>query len=700
MSEQNPTLRYSVPAALAALLLLVLAGLWLINLTVGQERQRALLQWESRLGLVADTRAERVGRLVSGWGRDLEELAGNASLQLYLGQLTAARAANTPVPDSGAAPQAYLRNLLLAAADRQGFLSEGAPAVGANLVSTRSSGLVLLDTALQAVVVTPGLQDANTQFAAVARRALATPGQRVIDLQLDSQDRPVVVLAMAVRKVLGAVAADGQAGGTVGVLLAVRSAAQDFYPILTRGPAFAEDSETLLRGQRDQRVMFLSPTKEGDSTLRRTVPLDNRQQAEAGALRAPDEFQVADNYQGRRVLQSARRVRGLPWVVAQQVVADQALGQADAQRNFLLTALSLGLLAMVAMAVAAWRHGSAVRARQQATALASQAERLQKQTDLLHTVTDNVESLTLLLDRDCRVLFTNRAMADALQSSIPDLLGRPLTAALGGSGAQELQRGIDLARQQDAAVHEVLRLTLGESTRRYQASFLPVRQIGAHAGPTLVVLSDVTALEQAQERQSLWLQRLVRVLASALDLHDPNSGAHAARTAEVADALGRELGLTAAEQLTLSLAATLANVGKIRVPAWLLQKPEPLTQEEHQLLRRHVEFGLELLKDLEFDGPVLETMAQKQELLDGSGYPRGLSGSQLTLPGRILAVANAFVALISRRGYRDGMTIDRALQELLQKSNDRYDRRVLAALFHVVENRRDWSAWQGSNGSR
>ena len=95
------------------------------------------------------------------------------------------------------------------------------------------------------------------------------------------------------------------------------------------------------------------------------------------------------------------------------------------------------------------------------------------------------------------------------------------------------------------------------------------------------------------------------------------------------------------------------------------------------------------LSSLEFEGPVLETIAQKQELMDGSGYPRGLRGEDILLTARILAVANTFVALVSPRAYRDAVPIERALDQLLSESKDKYDRHVVAALFHLAENSRE-----------
>src|SRR5690606_27452370 len=157
-----------------------------------------------------------------------------------------------------------------------------------------------------------------------------------------------------------------------------------------RGPAFTEDSETLLLRRQDDNVLFLSPTRDSGAGLRRTLPLDRSELAEAAAVLSPGHFVTLDNYQGRRCLQVSRSIRGQDWVLAQQVDADSALSIANERRGFLLTALSLLLLFIAASVVAAWRHGSSVRARQHASEMEEKAAKLQRQTDLLHAISDNI----------------------------------------------------------------------------------------------------------------------------------------------------------------------------------------------------------------------------------------------------------------------------------------------------------------------
>jgi len=145
---------------------------------------------------------------------------------------------------------------------------------------------------------------------------------------------------------------------------------------------------------------------------------------------------------------------------------------------------------------------------------------------------------------------------------------------------------------------------------------------------------------------------------------------------------------------SLAMAALLANIGKLYIPAEMLTNIEPLNEEQELMLRKNISYSVEILKDLEFDGPVIDFVRQKNECLDGSGYPQGVSGEAIFQESRILSVANAFVAMTSSRAYRPGKPIKDVLDILISEAGSRYDRHVIAALFHVAENHSDWENWQ------
>jgi|ETNmetMinimDraft_26_1059896.scaffolds.fasta_scaffold00428_10 HD-GYP domain-containing protein (c-di-GMP phosphodiesterase class II) len=685
----------SVVIPVLALAGLVLLGMFFISVYIDKERERDLQQWEARLGLVADAKVDAIQDFLSGTFDDLQVLADNASLQMYLGQLLQAQASGTSRP----AEFSYLRNLILASADRDGYWSADTPRIAANVATTSISGLALLDVDLRPVVATPGMSSAiGKQMNAPLQRVLSGVARQATGLIPDGQEQALILFAVPVMAVMGSHPGNGET--PIGLLIGIRNAEQELFPLVRGGVGFAEDNEALLLEMRGDRVVYLSSTKDGAGPMRRSMPLDRTTLAAAQAVKTPDDFALLDNYRGDSVLQTSRRINRQTWVLAQQVDAVQALSESNERRQFLLISMSLLLLTCVAVVIAAWRHGSSVRARHQAEELLDKTTRLQRQTELLHATADNIDVLTLLTSRAQEVIFTNQATADAVGSKISDIVDNELTAVLGPATAGELQSSIQQAQQSSERVHRVIALRFGAHDRVYHASFIPVERIGHHRNPMLLVFRDITDFQRAQQRHTNLLRNLVATLVNIVDLHDPYTAFHSQHLAEVAGAIGREMGLNSEDLEMLNLAAMLANVGKIAISRELLTKTGLLTKDDEELLYAHVSTGLELLGKLDFDGPVLETLAQKQEHLDGSGYPRQLSAEQMTLPGKILSVANTFVALVSPRAFRQAISISDAVDRMMQDADKLYDRHVLAALFHITENLQvSWSQWNDEQSS-
>ncbi|MBT5109738.1 MAG: hypothetical protein HOM25_13740 [Rhodospirillaceae bacterium] len=136
------------------------------------------------------------------------------------------------------------------------------------------------------------------------------------------------------------------------------------------------------------------------------------------------------------------------------------------------------------------------------------------------------------------------------------------------------------------------------------------------------------------------------------------------------------------------------NLGKIAIPESVLTKTGGLTDEEIETIRQSTLHSADMIAEIEFDGPVAETLRQLQEHFDGSGGPRGLSGDDILATARVVAVANTFVGMVSARAYRPGMEFDRAIQILFNEAGAAYDRRAVSALTNYVDNRGGLAEWR------
>jgi HD-GYP domain-containing protein (c-di-GMP phosphodiesterase class II) len=135
----------------------------------------------------------------------------------------------------------------------------------------------------------------------------------------------------------------------------------------------------------------------------------------------------------------------------------------------------------------------------------------------------------------------------------------------------------------------------------------------------------------------------------------------------------------------LHLACTIHDIGKMSVPAEVLTKPVALNELEKEMLRGHVKVGYDIIKDVEFPFPVADAIYHHHERLDGSGYPQGLKGDEISLGGRIMAVADTVEAMSSNRPYRLGYGIDAALAEVEKGKGSLFDANAVDACLQLFK---------------
>jgi HD-GYP domain-containing protein (c-di-GMP phosphodiesterase class II) len=212
-----------------------------------------------------------------------------------------------------------------------------------------------------------------------------------------------------------------------------------------------------------------------------------------------------------------------------------------------------------------------------------------------------------------------------------------------------------------------------------------------------VVEEDVTAAVTEREGRMKSLRDLVGALVAVVDRRDPNAAHHSDRTAFIARAVAEEMGLDQDHCQAAEYAGQLMNLGKILVPHEILTKKGALTADEMRQVHEGIQATADLLDGVDFDGPVVKTLRQVQAHWDGSGHPPGLKGADILVTARIVAVANAFVALTSERAYRHGVDLDAAIETLLAEVGKAHDRKVVAALISFLDNhggRERWAAFK------
>jgi PAS domain S-box-containing protein len=283
------------------------------------------------------------------------------------------------------------------------------------------------------------------------------------------------------------------------------------------------------------------------------------------------------------------------------------------------------------------------------------------------------------LDPDGRLVQVNRAWCAMLGYEREEVLGRPFTDFLLPEAVSDFHCRFELVKEQ-GEVHGVefpIRRKDGQELLASLEGRAIYRDDGA-LERTYAILTDLTERRRAETRLRDMMLNTVRALARTLEKRDPYTAGHQERVGALAALIAARLGMDAALQEGIRLGGTIHDIGKIYVPVEILTRPGKLTELEMNYVRTHPVVGYEIIKDIDFAWPIAEMVRQHHERLDGSGYPRGLGGSEIILGARILAVADVIEAIASMRPYRPGLGIDVALHELRQGKGRIYDADVVA----------------------
>lgn len=187
-----------------------------------------------------------------------------------------------------------------------------------------------------------------------------------------------------------------------------------------------------------------------------------------------------------------------------------------------------------------------------------------------------------------------------------------------------------------------------------------------------------------QELQDSYESSL-QALVTALDFRDNETQGHSYRVVEYAVLVAQAMGVQEPELSWIRRGAILHDVGKIGIPDSVLRKPDKLSPEEWEEMKKHPEMGYRMLQDIRFLRPALDIVLCHQERYDGSGYPRGLSGEEIPLGARIFSVVDTFDAMTSDRPYRAALSIPEAREEIQRWSGRQFDPKVAEAFLSIPD---------------
>lgn len=202
------------------------------------------------------------------------------------------------------------------------------------------------------------------------------------------------------------------------------------------------------------------------------------------------------------------------------------------------------------------------------------------------------------------------------------------------------------------------------------------------------------------ERLDRMNTNIIRALAYTIDAKDRYTSGHSQRVADYSLAIAKRMGKSEEEQKVIYYAGLLHDVGKIRVPEEVINKPRKLTEEEFEQIKVHPISGYHILRDIHEDARIAYGAKYHHERYNGKGYPNGLEGENIPEIARIIGVADAYDAMASNRSYRNALPQDVVRSEIEKGRGEQFDEKIADIMLQMIDEDKDYSMCQSEIGCK
>ena len=311
--------------------------------------------------------------------------------------------------------------------------------------------------------------------------------------------------------------------------------------------------------------------------------------------------------------------------------------------------------------------------------------RARYQEDLLRVITDNIPNSLFIADREGHFWFANAEAGKQVKADHLELVGKSIDRVFFPRQANLLNDRIKRANKSGAPVITVDRHDDATGPHYMQTYHIPLPEMADLRNMVMVTQKDITDVIVERERQDQTFRQLIDTLVAVVDRRDPYAAGHSLRVGMIAEALAQEMGLDDQNVEACRIAGSLMNLGKVLVPRSILIKTTTLNADELRLVRKSILTSADILSLISFQVPVIPTLRQVLERMDGTGVPDGRKGDNILITARIVVLANAFVALVAPRAHRQGLSIENAMISLRADAGPIYDPKVVEVLATYLE---------------
>jgi len=314
-------------------------------------------------------------------------------------------------------------------------------------------------------------------------------------------------------------------------------------------------------------------------------------------------------------------------------------------------------------------------------------QRIRQSEERFRALGENAPDIIYTLDADGAFSYINPAWENILGYKKGEAIGRYFIDFVRREDIGRFERYLSQVTKDKETVTGFtgVLLTRDGGERLFNISCSPNLGPNGEVIGAIGTIKDITELERHVEVLEGALQSTIDAMAVIVESKDPYTSGHQKRVMDIAVAIAEEMDLPEDKINGIRMAAMIHDIGKINVPAEILNKPGRLSDIEFKIIKTHPEAGFNILKNIEFMYPVAQIVRQHHEKINGSGYPWGLRGEDILIESRVITVADVVEAMATDRPYRPSLGMVETLKEIEQGAGTLYDPDVASACLKLFE---------------
>lgn len=628
----------------------------------GNQMEKELVKVQTHISSLIDIRSAAVQNWIQDKKGAVESVSNNLTLKMYLSAI------NNPATDKDdvLTQEQFTAAYLNSVADNAGFRGKLKDnAIRANVEQNSAATLIVVDKKFNATLSV----DYADNLAPIIGELMALPNEKEATIITNEKDGASYL--RIIKKINNL-----QSDDAIGYVVAVKKLDKDFFKLLDFPPVEYRTSNSEVVFKKGTVLQYITDKPGSNSVI---ALQGNEELAELYAVNNPDIIAQKNNANGEKVFVSAKDL-GYDGIFLVHSVSYKE-SYVDAVKNAKSLRVISYLICLILGAVLAfvWKHSTSEKFRK----LLAEVQEKQR---LLQMISENQIQSMFLIDNDRNVVFANKVFEKKNKmKDVSEYKDKPLENVVGAGASQDY---LDLVHKAQEAHHSVTSLSKTKTAHReryvqQRAIPISVDETDNHFHGSLIIENDITDLINERLKYEENLNNSIEILVKIIENRSKYFHNHGQQVHALSARIGNNLDISENHKKAIEIASRISNLSLALLPRNLINKEGELTKEEKDLFNSIPQKTIEIIKDFNFDSPVIETLEQINERVDGKG-PNKLAGDNIIIGARIIKVVNDYVAMISDRPHRKALAPEAAIENLLKDKDTKYSKEVVFALANLV----------------